>query len=240
MQGDSNDAIMRSPPWRLDERYRPLVTAAATITCGVAGIACVILLCALPLLRVPPHEVRSRLPGQIDQVRIVPSPTQMPSSSPPQTEAMASAQVPPSRPPAEAVATKPREPMVADRPGAQSDSAPQATGAPAVPGQTALRYHNLTNSTAATFSEVLLEHIRIYQRYPDAAAQQSQRGVVQVLFAMNCNGTVIDVRVTTSSGFAMLDQEAVAMVRRAQPLPRIPAQLPDRLNVLLPVAFSTR
>jgi protein TonB len=194
----------------------------------------------LPLLRVPPHEVRSRLPGQIDQVRIVPSPPQMPSSSPPQTEAMASAQVPPSRPPAKAVATKPREPIVADRPGARSDSAPQATGAPAVPGQTALRYHNLTNSTAATFSEVLLEHIRIYQRYPDAAAQQSQRGVVQVLFAMNRNGTAIDVRVTTSSGFAMLDQEAVAMVRRAQPLPRIPAQLPDRLNVLLPVAFSTR
>jgi protein TonB len=87
---------------------------------------------------------------------------------------------------------------------------------------------------------MLLEHIRTYQRYPDAAAQQSQRGVVQVMFAMNRSGTVIDVRVITSSGFSMLDQEAVAMVRRAQPLPRIPAQLPERLNVLLPVAFATQ
>jgi periplasmic protein TonB len=95
------------------------------------------------------------------------------------------------------------------------------------------------SGVASEFQKVLFAHIERYRQYPDAARQQHLKGIVQVQFAMSRNGTVLGVWVKTSSGEASLDREAMDTVRRAQPLPPIPAALPDPLNILLPVEFGT-
>jgi periplasmic protein TonB len=95
------------------------------------------------------------------------------------------------------------------------------------------------DSIVSDYKRLLFQHIERVERYPDAARQQRLRGVVQVLFAMNRDGTLLGAWVKTSSGFAILDQAAIDAVRRAQPLPRIPSELPDRLNIVLPVEFGT-
>ncbi|MGT2504597.1 TonB family protein [Bradyrhizobium guangxiense] len=54
------------------------------------------------------------------------------------------------------------------------------------------------------------------------------------------HGTLVRLDVKSSSGRPLLDQEAIETIRRAQPLPRIPADMPDLITVLLPVAFDAR
>ena len=90
---------------------------------------------------------------------------------------------------------------------------------------------------AATFQRTL-RHIERYQVYPAEARGERLQGLVQLVFAMGRDGRVLDAWVKQSSGSAVLDKAALDTVKRAQPLPRIPNELPDRLNVMIPVAFA--
>jgi protein TonB len=94
------------------------------------------------------------------------------------------------------------------------------------------------SSAALKFQQTLLRHVARYQHYPDAARSRRLEGKVDTLFSMSRNGTLIGVWVETSSGQALLDQEAINTIRRAQPLPPIPPELPDRLNIHIPLAFD--
>jgi protein TonB len=61
---------------------------------------------------------------------------------------------------------------------------------------------------------------------------------VRILFTLARNGTVLDVFIQASSGSAALDQEAVATLLRGQPLPPIPAGLPDPMDFSFDIEFS--
>jgi periplasmic protein TonB len=97
---------------------------------------------------------------------------------------------------------------------------------------------SIQSKAALKFQKALLRHIEHYQSYPNAARRDRLQGIVQVLFAMRRDGTVLDIQIKASSGIVILDKEAVETIRRAQPLPPIPAELPGHLNILLPVAFD--
>jgi protein TonB len=77
-----------------------------------------------------------------------------------------------------------------------------------------------------------------YQRYPNAARLGRMRGTVETLFSMQRDGTLLEVWVKTSSGQVVLDKAAVDAIRRAQPLPAIPSELPDRLNIQIALVFE--
>lgn len=95
-----------------------------------------------------------------------------------------------------------------------------------------------TGEDIRIYQHALLVHIEHYRRYPLDERRQRIEGVVTIHFAMDRYGNVLDVWIDRSSGVAALDTEAVATVRRAQPLPMIPTRLPDRLSIVLPVSFS--
>lgn len=97
-----------------------------------------------------------------------------------------------------------------------------------------VRPNRIPSGAAATFRRTLLSHIARYRKTHSAGLH----GVVQVLFAMRRDGSVSEVWVRTSSGNIVLDQEAMDTIKRAQPLPGIPSELPDRLTVSLPVSFQ--
>ncbi len=88
------------------------------------------------------------------------------------------------------------------------------------------------------FERRLLAHIQQYRHYPDRAKPNELVGIVQVTFTMDRAGNVLAISVTGSSGSPVLDTEAVNTVLRAQPLPAIPSNLPDQLEVQLPVSFD--
>jgi periplasmic protein TonB len=94
------------------------------------------------------------------------------------------------------------------------------------------------NSAAIKFQQALLRHVAQYQRYPNAARPLHLQGKVDTQFAIGRDGQLLGVWVKTSSGQMILDKEAIETIRRAQPLPPIPAELPDRLNVHVQLAFD--
>lgn len=84
---------------------------------------------------------------------------------------------------------------------------------------------------------------RLHQvlRYPAAARENEQEGTAFVTFTMTREGHVLSAALTRSSGRPALDAEAVAMVRRADPLPPPPAEAPGQsLTLVVPVQFSLR
>jgi protein TonB len=119
------------------------------------------------------------------------------------------------------------------------DRAPSSPEAPAQSVTTTPSSMNAPPSSAAVkFQQALFRHIARYQRYPSAARLQQLQGTVETVFSMKRDGSLLGVWVKTTSGQALLDKEAIETIRRAQPLPPIPSNLPERLNIQVLLEFD--
>jgi len=78
------------------------------------------------------------------------------------------------------------------------------------------------------------------KRYPPAARARREEGVAEVRFTVSRQGRVSAVSLARSSGSPTLDREAMDTVRRAQPLPPVPAGMPAPMRMTLGVAFTLR
>jgi protein TonB len=72
--------------------------------------------------------------------------------------------------------------------------------------------------------------------YPDVARRMGWQGKVIVIFVLQKDGQVSDVRVQAGSGFASLDGSAQQAVERAAPLP--PAG--ESVQIVMPIVFALR
>jgi protein TonB len=94
------------------------------------------------------------------------------------------------------------------------------------------------SSALAAWRSQILAVIERNKRYPETSARRGEQGVAQVFFSLDRQGRVIDSRVVRSSGASALDEEALALLRRAQPFPPVPPEiLGDRVNLILPLRF---
>jgi protein TonB len=85
----------------------------------------------------------------------------------------------------------------------------------------------------------LIQHIERYKRYPPQAQARNEQGVVLLGFSLDRDGRVLTHRIVQSSGYAALDDEVMAMIMRAEPLPPFPASMPQaRLDLTVPIRFS--
>jgi periplasmic protein TonB len=65
--------------------------------------------------------------------------------------------------------------------------------------------------------------------------------VVYLRFAMDRQGRVTSSQINKSSDFELLDDEVLALIQRAQPLPAPPPEVPGAVvDLVVPVAFSLR
>lgn len=79
------------------------------------------------------------------------------------------------------------------------------------------------------------------KHYPANAQSRREQGVVQLFFSLDRKGMVIGSRVATSSGSPALDEEAMALVRRAQPFPPPPPELSGaHVDLTVPIRFNLR
>jgi len=92
---------------------------------------------------------------------------------------------------------------------------------------------------AAAWRGRVLAHLDRHKRYPPAAKMMKREGRVQVHLTMDRRGRVLAVSVGRGAGFKALDDEAVAVVKRAQPLPLPPATVAgDAIPMQVPIGFS--
>ncbi|MEI7669670.1 MAG: energy transducer TonB [Pseudomonadota bacterium] len=79
-----------------------------------------------------------------------------------------------------------------------------------------------------------------YKKYPESAKKSSLEGIAVIRIRINREGHVIYSGIDTSSGIVAIDEAVIAMVRDADPLPRVPDNYPEgsELEFLIPVSFK--
>ncbi|WP_244985085.1 energy transducer TonB [Acetobacter persici] len=90
-----------------------------------------------------------------------------------------------------------------------------------------------------TWQGALLAQLEKFKRYPQTAMAEHEEGVPTVTFSMDRAGHVLSVRLSKSSGHPLLDAEALALPKRAQPLPAPPESVPgEPITLTVPVEFD--
>jgi protein TonB len=109
-------------------------------------------------------------------------------------------------------------------------AAPRTMPAPPAP--------QVASNVPDTWEGRVLAALHKERRYPRAAMARRQQGVPYIRFVMDREGKVLSSRLERSSGFPELDREAVALARRASPLPKPADDKPgDTLELVVPVEF---
>ena len=87
----------------------------------------------------------------------------------------------------------------------------------------------------------LVAHIERFKRYPIEARARGQQGLARVAFTIDRDGRVRASHILQTSGSPELDQESLAMLNRAQPMPKPPSQVQSSdLSFVVPIRFNIR
>ena len=93
----------------------------------------------------------------------------------------------------------------------------------------------------ATWQKSLITHLNAKKRYPDDARSRGQQGEAKVQFSIDRAGRILSAHLLSSSGHVSLDEEALATLRRASPLPAPPEGFGgDTIALTLPIQFRIR
>ena len=115
--------------------------------------------------------------------------------------------------------------------------APETTAPPARPAPPAPR----ASSGKPTWEGLVLAHLDKNKRFPRDAMFRREQGVPYIRFVIDRQGKVLSSRLERGSGFRTLDAEAVALPRRAQPLPKPPEDVGGAtIELVVPVEFFLR
>ena len=91
------------------------------------------------------------------------------------------------------------------------------------------------SDNASNYPGLVSAHLRRHQQYPSDARGRGDQGTATVSFSLDGGGRVTSSRLARGSGYASLDQEVQAMVRRASPFPAPPGGRGQSFTV--PVSF---
>lgn len=134
---------------------------------------------------------------------------------------------------------KPVEPTPPAPPAPPAPPSPQppAKTAPAAPQAATV---SDTSDAEATWKALMMVRLKRYESYPDDARRRNIQGTVRLRFLVDANGRVSSPEVVESSGNRSLDRAALRQVRRAQPLPKPPAELlrNGQKEVLAPFTYK--
>jgi periplasmic protein TonB len=105
-------------------------------------------------------------------------------------------------------------------------AAPAKGGAPQVP---------------RSWETLVARRINQFKRYPSGARERIETGVVTLSFTVDRDGRVLERKIAHSSGHPDLDNEVLAMIERAQPLPAFPPSMTlKQFSLTVPIRFELR
>jgi periplasmic protein TonB len=170
-------------------------------------------------------------PDAVEQ-DVAPAPETMVESSPMPDLPKPQEEVKLERPPDEAPA---EVPMPVEKPPEKVlDSPPPAP-------VTAQRVKGGAPKVEPSWQTSLMRQLQRFKRYPAAAQSRKEEGVVLLSFSLDRSGHVLAHSIARSSGHPDLDNEVMAMIMRADPLPPLPASMTQtRIDLTVPIRFSLR
>lgn len=132
-----------------------------------------------------------------------------------------------------------RKPPEKKPPQAQKKKAEAEAATPAPKVAAAQNSAGATGSMSpASWKSKVMARLERAKRYPSGAQRRREEGVVYVTFSLDSGGRVLSAQIARSSGFAELDNEVLALVKRASPLPPPPPGMPGQITA--PVKFNVR
>ncbi len=97
---------------------------------------------------------------------------------------------------------------------------------------------NAPPGTSRSYAAKIRSWLYAHKIYPRRARMRREEGIVRVRFVIDRAGMLLEGVIVKGSGNGTLDEEAGAMMRRASPYPRAPADVPgDRIEFVAPIEF---
>ena len=134
-----------------------------------------------------------------------------------------------------------RQPLPLAPPAAATDARPATasiTAAPPAPDAPPADFQ--AGAASDQWEARLMARLERYRYYPASARSRRQQGTAWVRASIDREGQLRTLRLEQSSGQPMLDDAALQTFRRAQPLPRIPDELPAPQELVVPVEYYLR
>ena len=91
-----------------------------------------------------------------------------------------------------------------------------------------------------SYGALLTRHISAFKKYPRIAQRRIWEGDILLEITLNKNSKILNIKVINQSKYEVLNKEAVAMIERAQPLPKANNIKSETFKVFVPVAFKLR
>lgn len=204
----------------------------------------------------PPEEITPPEPAPPEPVVEEPPPEPEPVPEPQEQEQLAALEnvevpLPVLRPPPPVEEKKPEEPKkkVAQKPRPPKKQAPAAKASEEAKidanqsNRTAAKQTTTSSSASSSMTPQrwqgrLAAHLERRKRYPSEARSRREEGTVYVRFQIDNGGNVLSVSLSRSSGSSALDQEVLALVKRASPVPAPPTGV--NKTITFPMQFTIR
>jgi protein TonB len=107
----------------------------------------------------------------------------------------------------------------------------------AAPSQGPINNSNI--NAVPNWRRQIVTRLERHKRYPPAARSRRENGTAQLVFRLDRQGRVTESHIVRSSGSAVLDQEALDIVRRAQPFPALPSEIAGAyVDLAVPIRFN--
>ena len=91
-----------------------------------------------------------------------------------------------------------------------------------------------------SYGALLTRHISAFKKYPRIAQRRIWEGDILLELTLNKNSKILNIKVINESKHEVLNKEAVAMIERAQPLPKANNIKSETFKVFVPVVFKLR
>ena len=79
------------------------------------------------------------------------------------------------------------------------------------------------------YQDMVKRKIQELRKYPLWAKKQGFEGVSSLRFTLSSDGVVRDIKIFSSSGFKILDREAVSTIKKASPFLRVPSKIKNSI-----------
>lgn len=94
-----------------------------------------------------------------------------------------------------------------------------------IPEQRRIEVGDPTEEAMLRYQDMVKQRIESARKYPLWAKRQGIEGSAFINFTVLSNGMSRDIKIIRSSGYKILDEEAVKNVKRANPFPPIPEKI---------------
>ena len=145
----------------------------------------------------------------------------------------------PQVPQAPSVPEAPRAPEPVSSPPVPSP--PSAKPEPSIPATAGAAADPSDPLTLGQYRIAIIAAAKRYKKYPRLALDNNWEGQAEIRMVIGADGTIASIGIKTRSGFEVLDQQALDMIRKAKLLAPIPAALRGKgFTVDVPVLFNLK